>query len=56
MANAHQSGVGVTGLGILVGEKSHSSCVISDKMFNLSELLFPHLQNKGRSSTLVMMK
>lgn len=48
--------MGITGLGTLVSEKSHSSCVIADKMLGPSELLLPHLENRGRSSTLVTMK
>lgn len=53
MSNTHGDGAGVTGLRILGHEKSHSSCVISDKMLYLSEPSFPHLQNRSRSSTLV---
>lgn len=55
MANG-QSGVGTTSLRILVSGKSHSSCVISEKALDVSELLFPHLQDRGRGSTLVNMK
>lgn len=42
--------MGVTGLGIRILGKAHRSCVISDKVLDLSELLFPHLQNRGLGS------